>query len=102
MGQACSTIKESDFGAKYYFNDIDSRDEKGNEVAPVNISNVQMEQRVTLSIELKNVDISSEHRVELITKVDDKGLYNKSAGFTERKSKDPMENSTIFYHSLLF
>ena len=96
MGQACSTIKESDFGAKYYFNDIDSRDEKGNEVAPVNISNVQMEQRVTLSIELKNVDISSEHRVELITKVDDKGLYNKSAGFTERKSKDPMENSIIF------
>ena len=96
MGQACSTIKESDFGAKYYFNDIDSPDEKGNEVAPVNISNVQMEQRVTLSIELKNVDISSEHRVELITKVDDKGLYNKSAGFTERKSKDPMENSIIF------
>jgi len=96
MGQACSTIKESDFGAKYYFNDIDSRDEKGNEVAPVNISNVQMEQRVTLSIELKNVDISSEHRVELITKVDDKGLYNKSAGFTERKIKDPMENSIIF------
>ena len=96
MGQACSTIKESDFGAKYYFNDIDSRDEKGNEVAPVNISNVQMEQRVTLSIELKNVDISSEHRVELITKVDDKGLYNKSAGFTERKSKDPMENLITF------
>ena len=56
-----------------------------------------MEENVSLSIEIKNVDISSEHRVELITKEENRGISrSKSGGFTERKAKNPDDNTIIF------
>ena len=97
MGEACSTVKELDYGARYYFNDTDNINKTGIEKAPININNVQMEENVSLSIEIKNVDISSEHRVELITKEENKGISrSKSVGFTERKAKNPDDNTIIF------
>ena len=93
----CSTVKELDYGARYYFNDTDNINKTGIEKAPININNVQMEENVSLSIEIKNVDISSEHRVELITKEENKGISrSKSVGFTERKAKNPDDNTIIF------
>ena len=83
MGGACSTVEEADFEARYYFNDTNNINQTGIEQAPMNINNVQMEESVSLSIEIKNVDITSEHRVELITKEENKGIpIIKSAGFT--------------------
>ena len=97
MGEACSTVNVADYSPKYYFNDINFQNESGIETAPININNVEMEQSVSLSIELKNVESSNEHRVELITKEENKGiLYNKSAGFTERRAKNPTDGSIIF------
>ena len=97
MGDTCSTVKELDYGARYYFNDTDNINKTGLEKAPININNVQMEENVSLSIEIKNVDISSEHRVELITKEENKGISrSKSVGFTERKAKNPDDNTIIF------
>ena len=97
MGDTCSTVKELDYGARYYFNDTDNINKTGIEKAPININNVQMEENVSLSIEIKNVDISSEHRVELITKEENKGISrSKSVGFTERKAKNPDDNTIIF------
>ena len=97
MGDTCSTVKELDYGARYYFNDTDNINKTGIEKAPININNVQMEENVSLSIEIKNVDISSEHRVELITNEENKGISrSKSVGFTERKAKNPDDNTIIF------
>ena len=97
MGEACSTVNVADYSPKYFFNDINFQNESGIETAPININNVEMEQSVSLSIELKNVESSNEHRVELITKEENKGmLYNKSAGFTERRAKNPTDGSIIF------
>ena len=97
MGDTCSTVKELDYGARYYFNDTDNINKTGIEKAPININNVQMEENVSLSIEIKNVDISSEHRVELITKEENRGISrSKSVGFTERKAKNPDDNTIIF------
>ena len=97
MGDTCSTVKELDYGARYYFNDTDNINKTGIEKAPININNVQMEENVSLSIEIKNVDISSEHRVELITKEENKDISrSKSVGFTERKAKNPDDNTIIF------
>ena len=97
MGEACSTVKEVDFEARYYFNDTNNINQTGIEQAPMNINNVQMEESVSLSIEIKNVDITSEHRVELITKEENKGIpIIKSAGFTERRAKNNNDNTIIF------
>ena len=97
MGGACSTVEEADFEARYYFNDTNNINQTGIEQAPMNINNVQMEESVSLSIEIKNVDITSEHRVELITKEENKGIpIIKSAGFTERRSKNNNDNTIIF------
>ena len=97
MGGACNTVKEVEFSAKYYFNDLNNQNDLGIEIAPMDINNVKMEEVVSLSIELKNVDISSEHRVELITKENNKGnFYNKSVGFTERRSRNSLDNTIIF------
>ena len=97
MGGACSTVEEADFEARYYFNDTNNINQTGIEQAPMNINNVQMEESVSLSIEIKNVDITSEHRVELITKEENKGISrSKSVGFTERKAKNPDDNTIIF------
>ena len=97
MGGACSTVEEADFEARYYFNDTNNINQTGIEQAPMNINNVQMEESVSLSIEIKNVDITSEHRVELITKEENKGIpIIKSAGFTERRAKNNNDNTIIF------
>ena len=97
MGGACSTVEEADFEARYYFNDTNNINQTGIEQAPMNINNVQMEESVSLSIEIKNVDITSEHRVELITKEENKGIpIIKSAGFTERRTKNNIDNTIIF------
>ena len=97
MGGACSTVEEADFEARYYFNDTNNINQTGIEQAPMNINNVQMEESVSLSIAIKNVDITSEHRVELITKEENKGIpIIKSAGFTERRAKNNNDNTIIF------
>ena len=97
MGGACNRVPEIEYTAKYYFNDFDAQNELRNEIAPININvnNIEMEERVSLTIELKNVDTSNEHRVELIRKTGQGGLYNESVGFTERKTRD-MNNTIIF------
>ena len=94
---ACNRVPEIEYTAKYYFNDFDAQNELRNEIAPININvnNIEMEERVSLTIELKNVDTSNEHRVELIRKTGQGGLYNESVGFTERKTRD-MNNTIIF------
>ena len=97
MGGTCNRVPEIEYTAKYYFNDFDAQNELRNEIAPININvnNIEMEERVSLTIELKNVDTSNEHRVELIRKTGQGGLYNESVGFTERKTRD-MNNTIIF------
>ena len=96
MGEACSTASVVDFAPKFYFNDANAQNASGNEVAPIN-PNVQMEESVSLSIEIQNVDTSSEHRVELILKEENNGLnYNKSAGFTEKRIRETINNTITF------
>ena len=90
-----SSGSNQEINAKYYFHDMENKSEN----APVPGSFSKMDQCVSLSIELQNVDISSEHRVELITKFnDDVGYYNTKSDFTEKKAKKTMENSIIFEH----
>ena len=55
MGSDCNTVKDVEFGQKYYFNEIDNQNESGLETAPINPGNVQMEEVVSLSIQIKNV-----------------------------------------------
>ena len=74
-----SSGSNKEINAKYYFHDMENKSEN----APVPGSFSKMDQWVSLSIELQNVDISSEHRVELITKFnDDVGYYNTKSDFT--------------------
>lgn len=97
MGSTCNTVKEEEYRQKYYFNEIDNQNESGIETAPINPGNVQMEEVVSLSIQIKNVDISSEHRVELIAKENNNGIfYNKSVGTTEKKVRNSSDNTIIF------
>ena len=97
MGTDCNTVKEVEFGPKYYFTDTINKNESGKEIVDIDISKVQMEEVVSLSIEIKNVDISSEHQVELVTKVDNKGMFhNESVRFTERRSRNSLDNAIIF------
>ena len=97
MGGACNRVPEIEYTAKYYFNDFDAQNELRNEIAPININvnNIEMEERVSLTIEIKNVDISNEHRVELVRKTGERTLYNESVGFTERKTRD-QDNTIVF------
>jgi hypothetical protein len=61
------TTKQTNTGSKYYFNDFDDMTTAGvGGVAPGNINNAAMEQRVSLHITLKNVDALSEQKVELL------------------------------------
>ena len=79
-----SSGSNQEINAKYYFHDMENISEN----SPVPGSFSKMDQCVSLSIELQNVDISSEHRVELITKFnDDVGYYNTKSDFTEKKQK---------------
>ena len=92
----CKTRK-IDTDSKYYFNDIEDLSTVGIDGAiPENIDNAKMEQRVSLTIKIKNVDISSEHKVELITYSDSDRKISKSAGFTENKSKNIEDNTINF------
>ena len=92
----CKTRK-IDTDAKYYFNDIEDLSTVGTGGAiPENVNNVTMEQRVSLAIKIKNVDVSSDHKVELITYSDSDRKISKSAGFTENKSKNIEENTINF------
>jgi len=93
----CKT-KQINNGSKYYFNDFDdlSQASIGGGVAPTDINNVTMEQRVSLHISIKNVDLTSEHKVELLTYSDSDRKFSKSAGFTEKQTKNIVDNSIIF------
>ena len=92
----CKT-RRIDTGSKYYFNEVDdiTQSQIGGP-APMNIGDAAMEQRVSLSIAIKNVDITTEHKVELLTYTDTQRKFSKSAGFTESKSKNLTNNIIDF------
>ena len=92
----CKT-RRIDTGSKYYFNEVDdiTQSQIGGH-APMNIGDAAMEQRVSLSIAIKNVDITTEHKVELLTYTDTERKFSKSAGFTESKSKNLTNNIIDF------
>ena len=97
MGMHCySTGRNTD--SKYYFNDIEEELTNGIQVdsSPININNASMEQRVSITISLKNVDMSTEHKVELVCYSDNERKLSNSAGFTEKKSKNISDNSINF------
>ena len=92
----CQTRK-IDTDSKYYFNDVEDLSTAGTGGAiPDNVNNASMEQRVSLIITIKNVDLTSEHKVELITYSDSNRKISKSAGFTENKSKNIEDNTINF------
>ena len=95
MGGACNRVASIEYTSKYYFNDLDNN--LANEIAPIdiNLNSIEMEERVSLTIEIKNVDTSNEHWVELIRKTGERALYNESVGFTERKIRG-QDNAIIF------
>ena len=92
----CKT-KKINTGAKYYFNEVDSLTQiRPDGPAPLNVENASMEQRVSLTIAIKNVDVSTEHKVELLTYNGTERKFSKSAGFTESKSKNLTNNIIEF------
>ena len=92
----CKT-KRINTGAKYYFNDVDDLTQiQPGDPAPLNINNASMEQRVSLTIQIKNVDVTSEHKVELLIYNDTERKFSKSAGFTESRAKDLTNNIINF------
>ena len=92
----CKT-RRIDTESKYYFNEIEDLSTVGTGGGiPENVNNASLEQRVSLIIKIKNVDISSEHKVELITYSDSDRKFSKSAGFTENKSKNIEDNTINF------
>ena len=86
-------------GAKYYFNNVldamNTGGHIGGQIGANLDQNVAMEQRVSLICTLKNVDSSSEFKVELIVYSDNQRKAYKSAGFTEKRGKN-MENIIAF------
>ena len=95
MGNCKPRVIDTD--SKYYFNDIDDMaTEAIGGAIPENINNASMEQRVSLTITIKNVDITTEHKVELITYSDSDRKYSKSVGFTENKAKNIEDNIINF------
>ena len=86
-------------GAKYYFNNVldamNTGGHIGGQIGANLDQNVAMEQRVSLICTLKNVDSSSEFKVELIIYSDNQRKAFKSAGFTEKRGKN-MENIIAF------
>ena len=92
----CKT-RRIDTGAKYYFNDIDDliNGTTGGSV-PLNINNASMEQKVSIKIVIKNVDETNEYKVELISYQDSDRRFSKSAGFTENKAKNLVDNTITF------
>ena len=91
---ACKT-QGVNTGAKYYFNNVQDAINNGGRIGGNNDQNIAMEQRVSLICTVKNVDSSSEHKIELILYSDTQRKVSKSGGFTEKKSKD-MNNVISF------
>ena len=92
----CKT-KKINTGAKYYFNDVDDLTQiQPGDPAPLNINSASMEQRVSLTIQIKNVDVATEHKVELLIYNDTERKFSKSAGFTESRTKDLKDNIINF------
>ena len=92
----CKT-KRINTGAKFYFNDVDDLTQiQPGGPAPLNIDNASMEQRVSLTIQIKNVDVTTEHKVELLIYNDTERKFSKSAGFTESRAKDVTDNIINF------
>ena len=92
----CKT-KRINTGAKYYFNDVDDLTQiQPGDPASLNINNASMEQRVSLTIKIKNVDVTTEHKVELLIYNDTERKFSKSAGFTESRAKDLTNNIINF------
>ena len=84
---ACKT-RGVNTGAKYYFNNILDAMNTGGQIGANVDQNSAMEQRVALICTIKNVDSSSEFKVELIIYSDSQRKASKSGGFTEKRSKD--------------
>ena len=84
---ACKT-RGVNTGAKYYFNNILDAMNTGGHIGANVDQNTAMEQRVALICTIKNVDSSSEFKVELIIYSDSQRKASKSGGFTEKRSKD--------------
>ena len=55
-----------------------------------------MEQKVSIKIVIKNVDETNEYKVELISYQDSDRRFSKSAGFTENKAKNLVDNTITF------
>ena len=87
---ACQT-QNLNTSEKYYFNDV--QDVINNDVS-ANIAS--MEQHVSLTISLKNVDTNDLYKVELIIYTDPRRNVGKSAGFTENISRAQNSNEINF------
>ena len=84
---ACKT-RGTNTGAKYYFNNVQDAMNTGGAIGGNIDQNAALEQRVALICTIKNVDSSSEFKVELIIYSDSQRKASKSGGFTEKRSKD--------------
>jgi len=84
---ACKT-RGANTGAKYFFNEVQDAINGGGHIGGNVDVNVSMEQRVSLVCSLKNVDSSSNFKIELIIYSDTQRKASKSGGFTEDRSQD--------------
>ena len=91
----CKTVERGDNNAKYFFNELEDVISGGPTDVKNDIKTSSMEQRVSLSITLKNIDLNTPHKVELIIYSDNNRRAYKSCGFTENKTKN-LENIIIF------
>ena len=93
---ACQT-RGKNTSAKYYFNEIPDvingpatqTQTNGNDIA-------SMEQRVSLTVSLKNIDTNNIYKVELIVYSDTQRKALKSSGFTENLSRIQNSNEINF------
>ena len=95
----CET-KQLDTDAKYYFNDIDLVAHKEKLKRPLvlieNLDKEAMEQRVSISVQIKGVEVTTEHKVELMIFIDPENTITKSIGFTETKARTEEGNEIDF------
>jgi len=84
---SCKT-RGNNTGEKYFFNEVLDAIHGGGHIGGNVDLNAFMEQRVSLICSLKNIDSSSNYKVELIIYLDTKSKASIPAGFTEDKSKD--------------
>ena len=93
---ACETHSKNT-SAKYYFNEVQDAI-NGSEMGPQQNRNdiTSMEQRVTLNVSLKNIDTNNLYQVELIIYSDSQRKAYKSAGVTEKLSRNQSNNEINF------